>query len=165
MTTIRSSRAMAQKNAGSDAANVLADHASARRGRLFDHAYAIPNGTPTAMAPASAVASRIAVFAIASSGVTTRKIGRVFIRSELRRSSDVSRRAGSVRNTTSKEATTRGRKTSRKTRASTAITDAPVIPRPYIATDAGVRCQDTLWTAPVNLTTGALCAASRQRGA
>jgi predicted kinase len=39
---------------------------------------------------------------IASAGVTSRKNERVFMRSELRRSSELSRRAGSVRKTTSK---------------------------------------------------------------
>jgi hypothetical protein len=82
-------------NADSDAANVLADQASTFSGRLVDYAYAIPKGTPTAMAALRAVARRIALFAIASAAVTSRKIGGVFIRSELRRSSEVSRRAGS----------------------------------------------------------------------
>ena len=122
MTIMRSTSAIAQKKAGSDAARVLADQASAFSGRLLDHAYAIPNGTPTAMAPVMAAARRIALLTIASKAVTSRKIGRVFIRSELRRSSDVSRRAGSARNATSKEATARGRIASRKTRASRPIT-------------------------------------------
>jgi hypothetical protein len=38
MTIISSTSAIAQKNAGSDAASVLADHASARSGRFVDHA-------------------------------------------------------------------------------------------------------------------------------
>src|SRR5437762_1039438 len=63
---ISSSIATAQKKAGNDAARVLADHASALSTRLPDHPYAIPAGTPIAMAPAIEVSIRIALLPTAA---------------------------------------------------------------------------------------------------
>ena len=63
---ISSSIATAQKNAGSDAASVLTDQASAFSARLADHPYAMPAGTPMASAPAIEVSIKIALLPTAA---------------------------------------------------------------------------------------------------
>src|SRR5216110_1829246 len=63
---ITSSIATAQKNAGSDDASVLTDQASALSARLVDHPYAMPAGTPTAIAPAIDVSIKIALLPTAA---------------------------------------------------------------------------------------------------
>ena len=63
---ITSSIATAQKNAGRDAASVLTDQASALSGRLADHPYAMPAGTPIASAPAMEVSIKIALLPTAA---------------------------------------------------------------------------------------------------